>query len=116
MMQIIRTKLQVDILVLESIPIRAAISNNYSEKLSRATTMTIEHHDLLHEFPQLRDQIHELKTSDRHFRKLFDEYHDLTKDIEKMEAEINPVSTRTEEDAKMRRVQLKDQLYKMLCA
>lgn len=78
--------------------------------------MTIEHHDLLHEFPQFRDQIHELKTSDRHFRKLFDEYHDLTKEIEKMEAEINPVSTRTEEDAKKRRVHIKDQLYRMLCA
>lgn len=77
--------------------------------------MTIEHHDLLHEFPQFHDKIHELKTSDRHFRKLFDEYHVLTKDIEKMEAEALPVSTKTEGDAKMRRVHLKDQLYTMLC-
>ena len=76
--------------------------------------MTTEHHDLLHEFPQHRDQIHELKTSDRHFRKLFDEYHDLTKDIENMEAEVNPVSTKTEENGKIHRVHLKDQLYKML--
>ncbi|MFT4888110.1 MAG: hypothetical protein ACJA2D_002358 [Pseudohongiellaceae bacterium] len=76
--------------------------------------MTIVHHDLLHEFPQLRDQIHELKTSDRHFCKLFDEYHDLTRDIENMEAEVNPVSTKTEESAKMQRAHLKDQLYKML--
>lgn len=78
--------------------------------------MTTEHHDLHHEFPLLRDRIHELKTSDRHFRKLFDEYHDLTKDVENMEAEINPVSTKTEEGAKLRRVHLKDELYKMLCA
>ena len=76
--------------------------------------MTTEHHDLLHEFPQHRDQIHELKTSDRHFRKLFDQYHDLTKDIENMEAKVNPVSTKTEENAKIQRVHLKDQLYKML--
>jgi hypothetical protein len=78
--------------------------------------LTIEHHDLLHEFPELRDRIHELKTSDQHFRKLFDEYHELTVDIENMEKETTPVSTQTEEEAKMRRLHLKDELYKMLTA
>jgi uncharacterized protein YdcH (DUF465 family) len=78
--------------------------------------MTVEHHDLLHEFPQLRDRIHELKTSDQHFRKLFDEYHELTTEIENMEKETTPVSTQTEEEAKIRRVHLKDELYKLLTA
>lgn len=78
--------------------------------------MTIEHHNLIHEFPELRDRIHELKTSDQHFRKLFDEYHELTTEIEKMENESTAVSTATEEKAKMRRVHLKDELYKMLTA
>ena len=45
--------------------------------------MTIEHHDLIHEFPELRERIHELKIGDAHFRKLFDEYHELTSEIEK---------------------------------
>jgi uncharacterized protein YdcH (DUF465 family) len=35
-----------------------------------------KHHDLHSEFPQHNDRIHELKVSDKHFRKLFDEYHD----------------------------------------
>lgn len=78
--------------------------------------MTIEHHDLIHEFPELRDRIHELKTGNRHFRKLFDEYHELTSSIENMENEITAVSTRTEEEAKIHRVHLKDELYKMLIA
>jgi len=78
--------------------------------------MIVEHHDLVHEFPQLRDRIHELKISDRHFRKLFDEYHELTNGIENMETEVNPVATHTEEEAKVRRLHLKDELYKMLCA
>lgn len=78
--------------------------------------MTIEHHDLIHEFPQLRDRIHELKIGNKHFRKLFDEYHELTSDIENMESEATAVSTQTEEEAKMRRVHLKDELYKMLVA
>lgn len=78
--------------------------------------MTIEHHDLIHEFPELRERIHELKSSNSHFRKLFDEYHELTDDIESMEKESQPVSTQTEEQAKKRRLYLKDELYKMLIA
>jgi len=76
--------------------------------------MTIEHHDLVHEFPELRDRIHDLKVNNHHFRKLFDEYHELTISIENMEKETTAVSTETEEEAKMRRVHLKDELYKML--
>lgn len=78
--------------------------------------MTIEHHDLIHEFPLLRDRIHELKVSDKDFRKLFDEYHVLTNSIENMETEATAVATHTEEEAKKRRVHLKDALYKMLVA
>ena len=78
--------------------------------------MSVEHHDLHHEFPELHDRIHELKMSNSHFRKLFDEYHELTSSIEKMEDEVTPVATRTEEEAKVRRVHLKDELYKMLTA
>lgn len=76
--------------------------------------MTIEHHDLHHEFPQLRDRIHELKVGDNHFRKLFDEYHELTSNIENMEKETMAVATHIEEEAKKRRLHLKDELYKML--
>ena len=76
--------------------------------------MSVEHHDLVHEFPELKDRIHDLKMSDAHFRNLFEEYHKLTRSIENMENEVTPVSTHTEEEAKMRRVHLKDELYKML--
>jgi len=78
--------------------------------------MSVEHHDLHHEFPELNDQIHEMKMNNAHFRRLFDEYHELTRKIEKMEDEVTPVSTRTEEEAKLRRVHLKDELYRMLTA
>ncbi|KAA1188517.1 DUF465 domain-containing protein [Pseudohalioglobus sediminis] len=78
--------------------------------------MSVEHHDLHHDFPELNDQIHEMKMNNAHFRRLFDEYHELTRTIEKMEDEVTPVSTRTEEEAKLRRVHLKDELYRMLTA
>ncbi len=87
----------------------------FSNELERVF-MSVEHHDLVHEFPDLKQRIHELKTSDHHFRRLFDEYHELTTSIENMENEVTPVSSRTEEDAKLRRVQLKDELYRMLVA
>jgi uncharacterized protein YdcH (DUF465 family) len=78
--------------------------------------MSVEHHDLIHEFPEFKERIHDLKVSDPHFRKLFDEYHELTRSIEKMEDEVTPVATRTEEEYKVRRVRLKDELYRMLTA
>lgn len=78
--------------------------------------MAVEHHDLVHEFPELKDRIHDLKMRDAHFRKLFDAYHELTVDIEKMENEVTPASTQAEEEAKVKRVHLKDELYRLLTA
>lgn len=76
--------------------------------------MAVEHHDLVHELPEYKEQIHNLKTSNAHFRKLFDQYHALTKSIENMENEVTPVTTSEEEAAKRQRLQLKDELVGML--
>ena len=78
--------------------------------------MSVEHHDLVHEFPALKGRIHDLKVSNAHFRNLFEEYHHLTRSVENMENEVTPVTTVTEEEAKIRRLHLKDELYKMLTA
>lgn len=78
--------------------------------------MTVEHHDLIHELPDFRDKIHELKTTSRHFRRLFDEYHVLTTDIEKIENEVIPMTTAAEQGKKRLRVHLKDELYALLTA
>lgn len=76
--------------------------------------MSIEHHDLVHEFPEHRERIHHLKTSNAHFAKLFDEYHISTKAVEHLENTGVPVSDLDFENQKKRRVQLKDQLYAIL--
>ena len=78
--------------------------------------MSVEHHDLVHELPEFKDRIHELKVNDHHFRRLFEAYHELTRSIENMQNEVTPVATHTEEEAKVRRVHLKDELYRMLAA
>ncbi|MCB5161271.1 YdcH family protein [Marinomonas algarum] len=72
--------------------------------------MPIENHDLVHEFPELKDEIHQLKMDDAHFKKLFEEYNHLTKEVEKMEQEIIPGTTAEEEQLKKQRLQLKDTL------
>ncbi|GGK74657.1 YdcH family protein [Amphritea balenae] len=76
--------------------------------------MPIEHHDLIHELPEHRERIHHLKTTNTRFAKLFNEYHDVTKQVERMEVLAEPVCTQTEEALKLKRLQLKDQLFGMV--
>jgi len=73
-----------------------------------------EKHDLAHELPEFKDKIHELKMSDAHFHKLFDKYHDVTKEIEKIEGGAENTSDEYLEDLKKQRLALKDELYSML--
>ncbi len=73
-----------------------------------------EKHDLIHEFPEYKDRIHQLKTSNTHFAKLFDEYHEVDHEIHRMEEEIETPSDDCLEDRKKLRLSLKDQLFEML--
>jgi len=45
----------------------------------------MEQHDILHEFPEHKEKIYELKISNNHFRKLFDEYHEVNHTIHRFE-------------------------------
>lgn len=78
--------------------------------------MDIEHHDLAHEFPELKERIRDLTTRDAHFHKQFERYDTVTKEIERLEKEGLPVSDTTIEEQKKERLALKDELYKMLTA
>ena len=73
-----------------------------------------EHHSLVQEFPEYKDKIHELKISDPEFAKLFQKYDDIDKEIYRIEMQIENTSDEYVENLKIRRVQLKDQLYTML--
>ncbi|MBM4054556.1 MAG: DUF465 domain-containing protein [Planctomycetes bacterium] len=76
--------------------------------------MQSEHHDLVHEFPEFREKIHDLKLSDHHFKKLFDEYHKLDREVYRVEYNIEPRSDTALEDLKKRRLAIKDELYHIL--
>jgi uncharacterized protein YdcH (DUF465 family) len=73
-----------------------------------------EHHDLLHELPEHREAIHALKTGDPHFARLFEEYHEVDKEIRRAEQEIETVSDEHAEELKRKRLTLKDELFEMI--
>jgi uncharacterized protein YdcH (DUF465 family) len=76
--------------------------------------MLTEKHDLLHEFPEHRDKIHDLKLNNTHFARLFDEYHDLDHEVHRIETGVENTSDEYLEGRKLRRLHLKDELYRMI--
>jgi uncharacterized protein YdcH (DUF465 family) len=74
----------------------------------------MEKHDLLHEFPQHKEKIHNLKVSDHHFRKLFDEYDVANNDIHRIETGAEQTTDEVLNTLRLKRVQLKDQLFEYL--
>ena len=74
------------------------------------------HHPLITEFPEHREAIHDLKTANAHFRRLFDEYHRVDREVVRIEGEIEPASDSVTEGLKKRRLQLTDDLHHMLVA
>ncbi|MDP2206316.1 MAG: DUF465 domain-containing protein [Alphaproteobacteria bacterium] len=73
-----------------------------------------QHHDLASEFPDMKREIHELKITDAHFRKLFDGYEDVSKELHRVFDGAGSISDVHAEDLKKKRAALKDDLYLML--
>ena len=65
-------------------------------------------------FPEYRDLISQLKTSDRHFQNLFQKHNDLDQKVKNMEARIQPASAEDIEVLKKEKLALKDELYTIL--
>jgi uncharacterized protein YdcH (DUF465 family) len=102
----------VDSLTHLKIQIRAICHTTPS--LKEQAMQNVEHHCLSQEFPELKERIHDMKMSNAHFKKLHDEYTELSKQIENMITEVTPASNITEETLKSQRVHFKDRLYGML--
>lgn len=73
-----------------------------------------ETHELSEEFPEFKDAIHTLKMSNAHFAKLADEYHKVTREVSRIEQQIENVSDAVAETLKKKRLALKDELFSML--
>lgn len=77
--------------------------------------MKLEKHDLHHEFPEFHDAIHALKVSDAHFAALFDQYHQINREVQRIETGVENTSDAYLEQRKKERLHLKDTLYQQLC-
>ena len=78
--------------------------------------MPLEKHDLIHELPEYKDKIHSLKTSNNHFSKMFDEYHEIDHEIHRIETGVENTADEYLERQKRTRLHLKDEMFKMLRA
>lgn len=74
----------------------------------------MEKHDLLHEFPEHKDAIHYLKMHDKHFARLFDEYHRVDHEVHRIETGAENTSDSYLEDKKKQRLSLKDELFALI--
>jgi len=73
-----------------------------------------EKHDLIHELPEHKDRIHELKIKNKHFEKLFIKYHDLDHQVRRIEEGVESTSDDFIEKLKKERLFLKDELFEMI--
>jgi uncharacterized protein YdcH (DUF465 family) len=76
--------------------------------------MLIEKHDLVHELPEHRDTIHNLKMTNNHFARLFDEYHEVDHEVHRIETGVENTSDEYLEERKKARLHLKDDLLRMI--
>ena len=67
-------------------------------------------------FPEYRDLITRLKTTDHHFTRLFDHHNRLDQKITAMIAETGPSADLEIEALKKQKLQLKDEIYALLKA
>ena len=76
--------------------------------------MDLLKHDIVTEFPQFKDKIHALKSSNAHFAKLFEQYDALNHTIARYEGGVGAITDEALEIEKKKRLKLKDEIYQML--
>lgn len=71
-------------------------------------------HELSEEFPDDQEAIRILKMSNGHFTRLADSYHEINREVHRIETEIEPASDLALEELKKQRLALKDQISGMI--
>ncbi len=76
--------------------------------------MDLLKHDIINEFPHLKDRIHELKMHNGHFARLYTRYDEINHEVQKSELGANPMTDEALEVLKKQRLKLKDEIVLML--
>lgn len=71
-------------------------------------------HELHDEFPNDHALLHDLKVSDAHFQKVSDRYHDVNREIHRIEAEVEGASDERLEDLKKQRLSMLDEVTQII--
>ncbi len=71
-------------------------------------------HELHEEFPNAVSKIHDLKVKDAHFSRLADQYHELNREIHRIETRVEPAADIVLETLKKKRLSLKDSIAAIL--
>jgi uncharacterized protein YdcH (DUF465 family) len=78
--------------------------------------MTHVPHELHEEFPESGEALHRLKLENPHFARLAEEYHEVNREIHRIEADVEAASDARAEALKKRRLTLKDEIAGILRA
>ncbi|WP_084398517.1 YdcH family protein [Henriciella aquimarina] len=71
-------------------------------------------HELAEEFPDAVERMQALKEADPHFARLADQYHEVNREIHRIETDIEPASDEHQTELRKKRLYLKDQIGAML--
>ena len=71
-------------------------------------------HDLHSEFPDASEALHALKTGNEHFGKLAAQYHEVNREIHRIDSGIEPASDERAENLKKERLAILDQVAVMI--
>ena len=71
-------------------------------------------HELHDEFPDAGDILHKLKVENAHFQKLSEHYHNINREIHRIESGVEASSDERSEDLKKQRLFLLDEIGKMI--
>lgn len=71
-------------------------------------------HELAEDFPDQLDAIHALKTSNAHFAKLMEDYHEVNRAVHRAETNVEPTDDLNEQALRKKRMALKDEIARML--
>jgi uncharacterized protein YdcH (DUF465 family) len=75
--------------------------------INKETRMFNQIQSLAEEFPEFKDAIHNLKSADAHFGKLFDQYDEVNKQLHRIAEEIETPSDDVVEQIKKQRLSSK---------
>ena len=76
--------------------------------------MTHTPHELTEEFPDKHKELHDLKVGNPHAARLFEEYHELNREIHRAETDVSPTDDFHMAEMRKKRLALKDEIAGML--